>query len=227
MLYQIKRCCAPCVGKISKAAYHDLVSETVRFLEGKNSELKETLSAQMEAASQAQNYELALILRDRIRALSSVQSGANVEYADIVSVDAVAAVKYKNMVCIQVFFVRGGQNCGNLPFFPKQAAETSEAEILEAFLSSFYAEHAAPKEILVSTPLENADFLQNALGCKINFYQKGNKAKLIARAVENAKAAIERKLAETASVEENLFEMQRVFGLAHLPQRIEIYDNSH
>ena len=227
MLYQIKRCCAPCVGKISKAEYHDLVSETVRFLEGKNSELKETLSAQMEAASQAQNYELALILRDRIRALSSVQSGANVEYADIVSVDAVAAVKYKNMVCIQVFFVRGGQNCGNLPFFPKQAAETSEAEILEAFLSSFYAEHAAPKEILVSTPLENADFLQNALGCKINFYQKGNKAKLIARAVENAKAAIERKLAETASVEENLFEMQRVFGLAHLPQRIEIYDNSH
>ncbi len=227
MLYQIKRCCAPCVGKISKAAYHDLVSETVRFLEGKNSELKETLSAQMEAASQAQNYELALILRDRIRALSSVQSGANVEYADIVSVDAVAAVKYKNMVCIQVFFVRGGQNCGNLPFFPKQAAETSEAEILEAFLSSFYVEHAAPKEILVSTPLENADFLQNALGCKINFYQKGNKAKLIARAVENAKAAIERKLAETASVEENLFEMQRVFGLAHLPQRIEIYDNSH
>lgn len=227
MLYQIKRCCAPCVGKISKAEYHDLVSETVRFLEGKNSELKETLSAQMEAASQAQNYELALILRDRIRALSSVQSGANVEYADIVSVDAVAAVKYKNMVCIQVFFVRGGQNCGNLPFFPKQAAETSEAEILEAFLSSFYAEHAAPKEILVSTPLENADFLQNALGCKINFYQKGNKAKLIARAVENAKAAIERKLAETASVEENLFEMQRVFGLARLPQRIEIYDNSH
>lgn len=227
MLYQIKRCCAPCVGKISKAEYHDLVSETVRFLEGKNSELKETLSAQMEAASQAQNYELALILRDRIRALSSVQSGANVEYADIVSVDAVAAVKYKNMVCIQVFFVRGGQNCGNLPFFPKQAAETSEAEILEAFLSSFYAEHAAPKEILVSTPLENADFLENALGCKINFYQKGNKAKLIARAVENAKAAIERKLAETASVEENLFEMQRVFGLAHLPQRIEIYDNSH
>ncbi len=227
MLYQIKRCCAPCVGKISEAEYHQLVAETVRFLEGKNTTLKEELSAQMEAASQAQNYELALVLRDRIRALSSVQSGANVEYADMDSVDVVAAVKYKNRVCIQVFFVRGGQNCGNLPFFPKQASEMSEEEILEAFLSSFYAEHAAPKEILVSMPLENADFLQKALGCKISFYQKGNKAKLIARAVENAKAAIERKLAESATVEANLLQMQQVFGLPCLPQRIEIYDNSH
>ena len=227
MLYQIKRCSAPCVGKISREEYHKLIDETIGFLEGKNTALKEELSAQMQAASDALNFELALVLREKIRALSSVQSGHNVEYADMLSVDAVAAVKHKNMACIQVFFVRGGQNCGNLPFFPKQAADTSEAEILEAFLSSFYAEHRPPKEILISERLENADFLEKALGCKINFYQKGNKAKLIEQAQNNARAAIERKLAETATIEANLTEMQRVFALPRLPQRIEIYDNSH
>ena len=227
MLYQIKRCSAPCVGKISKEEYHQLVLDVVAFLEGKDTALKEELSAQMQKASEEMNFELAIVLRDRIRALSSIQGGANVEYANIQSVDAVAVAKYKNMVCIQVFFVRSGQNCGNIPYFPKQAADMSEAEILEGFLSSFYAEHAAPKEILVSEPLENVEFLEKALGCAVNYYQKGNKAKLIERARENAKAAIERKLAETATVEANLYEMQRYFDLPRLPQRIEIYDNSH
>lgn len=227
MLYQIKRCSAPCVGKISKEEYRQLVNEVVAFLEGKDTALKDELSAQMQKASDEMNYELAIVLRDRIRALSSIQGGSNVEYANLQSVDAVAVVKYKNMVCIQVFFVRSGQNCGNIPYFPKQAADMSEAEILEGFLSTFYAEHAAPKEILISEPLENAEFLENALGCAISYYQKGNKAKLIERARENAKAAIERKLAETATVESNLYEMQCYFDLPRLPQRIEIYDNSH
>ena len=227
MLYQIKRCSAPCVGKISKEEYGRLVDEVIRFLEGKNTALREELAAQMQAASDAMNYELALVLRDRIKALSAIQGGANVEYADIVSADVVAVVKAKNLVCIEVFFVRGGQNCGNMAYFPKQATEMTEAEILEAFLSSFYAEHAAPKEILLSHDLENADFLEEALKCKMRRYQKGNKAKLIARALQNAAAAIERKLAEKASVQDNLLAMQQVFGLPRLPQRIEIYDNSH
>lgn len=227
MLYQIKRCSAPCVGKISKEEYRQLVNEVLAFLEGKDTALKDELSAQMQKASEDMNFELAIVLRDRIRALSSIQGGANVEYANIQSVDAVAVSKYKNMVCIQVFFVRSGQNCGNIPYFPRQAADMSEAEILEGFLSSFYAEHAVPKEILISEPLENIEFLEKALGCAINYYQKGNKAKLIERAKENAQAAIERKLAETATVEANLCEMQRYFDLPRLPQRIEIYDNSH
>lgn len=227
MLYQIKRCSAPCVGKISKEEYRQLVNEVLAFLEGKDTALKDELSAQMQKASEDMNFELAIVLRDRIRALSSIQGGANVEYANIQSVDAVAVSKYKNMVCIQVFFVRSGQNCGNIPYFPRQAADMSEAEILEGFLSSFYAEHAVPKEILISEPLENVEFLEKALGCAINYYQKGNKAKLIERAKENAQAAIERKLAETATVEANLYEMQRYFDLPRLPQRIEIYDNSH
>jgi len=227
MLYQIKRCSAPCVGKISREEYHKTVDEVVAFLEGRNSELKEKWSAQMQAASDAEDYETALVLRDRIRTLSSIQGGYNVEYADIMSADAVAAVKHKNMVCIQVFFIRSGQNCGNIPYFPKQAKDMSEEEILEGFLSTFYAEHLPPKEIYVSHDLENKEFLEEAIGCKINHYQKGNKAKLIERARENAIAAIERKLAESATVEANLTEMQKYFDLPRIPQRIEVYDNSH
>ena len=227
MLYQIKRCSAPCVGKISRADYHKQVDEVIAFLEGRNSELKEKWSAEMQRASEAMDYETALVLRDRIRTLSSIQGGYNVEYADIASADIVAAVKHKNMVCIQVFFVRSGQNCGNIPYFPKQAADMSEAEILEAFLSTFYAEQLPPKEIYVSQELENKEFLQEAIGTKINCYKKGNKAKLIERARENAVAAIERKLAESASIEANLTEMQRRFDLPRIPQRIEVYDNSH
>ncbi len=227
MLYQIKRCSAPCVGKISREEYHRAVDEVIAFLEGKNSVLKAKWSEQMQAASELQDFETALILRDRIRTLSSIQGGHNVEYADIMSADAVAVVKHKNMVCIQVFFIRSGQNCGNIPYFPKQATYMSEEEILEGFLSTFYAEHLPPKEILVSHDLENKEFLQEAIGTKINRYQKGNKAKLITRARENAAAAIDRKLAESATVEANLLEMQKVFALPCIPKRIEVYDNSH
>ena len=227
MLYQIKRCSAPCVGKISRTDYHKSVDEVIAFLEGRNSDLKEKWSKQMQIASDAEDFETALVLRDRIRTLSSIQGGYNVEYADIMSADAVAAVKHKNMVCIQVFFIRSGQNCGNIPYFPKQAADMNEDEILEGFLSTFYAEHLPPKEIYVSHNLENKDFLEDAIGTKINRYQKGNKAKLIERARENALASIERKLAESATVEANLIEMQRCFDLPRIPQRIEVYDNSH
>ncbi len=227
MLYQIKRCSAPCVGKISKDEYNKSVHEVIDFLEGKDTKLKEIWSEQMQRASDNNDFETAMIFRDKIRALSSIQGGYNVEYADIKSADALAVVKHKNMVCIQVFFIRSGQNCGNIPYFPKQAVEMSEAEILEGFISSFYAEHTAPKEILVSHKLENNDFLQEALNVQIKYYQKGNKAKLIERAVDNAKAAIERRLALSATIEENLSEMQKYFNLPKIPQRIEVYDNSH
>lgn len=227
MLYQIKRCSAPCVGKISKAEYQKTVREVVDFLEGKNTSYKEELSAKMQEASDKLDFEQALILRDRIKVLSAIQGGYNVEYAGIASSDVVAVVKHKNMVCIQVFFIRAGQNCGNVPYFLKNAWEQSESEIMEAFLSSFYAERQPPKEILVSVVPENCDFLQEAIGTKISIYQKGNKAKLIERTKENAAAAIERKIAETASVKENLYEMQQYFSLPKLPERIEIYDNSH
>ena len=189
--------------------------------------MQEELSQKMLEASEKQDYETALVLRDRIRALTNVQQGNLVEYADIKSLDVVALARKGGLICIQVFFIRSGQNCGNAPFFPKQAEGASDIEVLEAFLGSFYATHIAPREVAVSQPLENKEFLEKAIGAKINAYSQGNKAKIIKMAVENARASLERKIAMEASVAQNLEEMKEVFNLPRLPRRIEVYDNSH
>ncbi len=227
LLYQIKRCSGPCAGKISDEAYRRLVAEAIDFLEGRNSKIQEDLSKKMLAASEAEDYETALVLRNRIRALTSIQSGNNVEYAEIKSCDVAAIARKNNLVCIQIFFIRSGQNCGNASYFPKQTEDASDEEILEAFLGSFYTSHIAPEEIIVSHVLENREFLASAIGTKINTYQKGNKAKLLANVLENAKASLDRKIAEEASVKNNLEDLVKWFGLKRIPQRIEIYDNSH
>ena len=227
LMYQIKRCSAPCVGRISKEDYHKLVREAVDFLDGKNTKIQAELSEKMQEASDRQDYEQALVFRDRIRALTNVQTGTMAEYATIRSCDIVAIARKNDVVCIQVFFIRSGQNCGNVPYFPKQTQGAEDGEILEAFLGSFYSEHIPPKEVIVSQPLENGEFLEEALGTHINTYQKGAKAKLLSNVLDNAYASIDRKMAMEASVKSNLEEMQRVFDLPRLPQRIEIYDNSH
>lgn len=227
LMYQIKRCSAPCVGRISKEDYHKLVREAVDFLDGKNTKIQAELSEKMQKASDRQDYEQALVFRDRIRALTNVQTGTMVEYATISSCDIVAIARKNDVVCIQVFFIRSGQNCGNVPYFPKQTQGAEDGEILEAFLGSFYSEHIPPKEVIVSQPLENGEFLEEALGTHINTYQKGAKAKLLSNVLDNAYASIDRKMAMEASFKSNLEEMQRVFDLPRLPQRIEIYDNSH
>lgn len=227
LMYQIKRCSAPCVGKISAEDYRLLVREAIDFLEGKNARIQEELSQKMQEASDNMDYETALVLRDRIRALTSVQQGNNVEYADIKSVDMVALARKGELVCIQVFFIRSGQNCGNAPYFPRQTEGASDEEILEAFLGSFYTTHIPPKEIVVSHQLENCVFLEEAIGTRINTYQKGNKAQIMKNVLANAAASLDRRVAEHASVKNNLDEMVKWFGLPRIPQRIEIYDNSH
>ncbi|MBS4773288.1 MAG: excinuclease ABC subunit UvrC [Proteobacteria bacterium] len=225
--YQIKRCSAPCVAKISVEDYRQLVREAVAFLEGKNSKIQDDLSAAMNEASAREDYETAIVLRDRIRALTTVQSRQNVEYAGIKSADVIALARDKNLVCIQIFFIRCGQNCGNAPFFPAQVEDASDGEVLEAFISSFYTGHVPPKEIIVDAELENADFLSEAVGAKIVCARKGNKAKLVNMAHENAMASIARKAALMASVDNNLQAFKERFGLPDIPRRIEIYDNSH
>ena len=227
LMYQIKRCSAPCVGRISKEDYRRLVNEAIDFLEGRNSKIQAELSAKMQEASAQQDYETALVYRDRIRALTNVQSTHNVEYADIKSCDVVAIARKNDVVCIQIFFIRSGQNCGNTPYFPAQVEDAGNAEVLEAFLGSFYSSHLPPKEIIVSEPLENKEFLEKAIGAKINTYQKGNKAAIVKNVAENAKASIDRRIAMMASVKSNLEEFKEIFGLPRIPQRIEIYDNSH
>ena len=227
LMYQIKRCSAPCVGKISKEDYRRLVDEAVAFIENKSNRLRDEMTAKMEEASARQDFEAAMVYRDRIRALTSVQQGSNVEYAAVKSADFIALYRANGRVCIQVFFIRAGQNCGNLPFFPQQAEEASEGEIMEAFLSSFYASHVPPTEIVIADDIEAREFLSEAIGAKINWYQRGDKAKIAANVKNNAKESLERKMALENSVRNNLTEMQRVFNLPKMPERIEVYDNSH
>ncbi len=227
LLYQIKRCTAPCVGKISKEEYARLVKDVMAFLEGKNTQIQAELSQRMQEASNEENYEQAIILRERIKALTGIQSHANLEYSGLKSVDIIGIADKDGWYCIEIFFIRGGQNCGNVPYFIKNKEEASAAEVLEAFLSAFYAEHVPPKEIFISELLENKSFLEEALSVKISSFTKGNKFKLTENAKKNALAAIERRLAETNSIRANLEEMKSYFDLPKLPQRIEIYDNSH
>ena len=227
LMYQIKRCSAPCVGKISKEDYRRLVDEAVAFLEGKNTKIQQEMSEKMQQASEACDFETAMVYRDRIRALSSVQHEKNVEYGGIKSADVAAIYAEHNLCCIQLFLIRAGQNCGNMAFFPKQAEGAEKPEILEAFLSDFYSNHQLPEEIIVSEEPENMEFLQEALGVKIGLYQKGNKAKIAEGVLRNAKEALERKMALETSILKNLENMKDVFGLSVVPKRIEVYDNSH
>ncbi len=227
LMYQIKRCSGPCVGRISQVDYQKLVQEAVDFLEGRNTKMQSELSAKMQEASDKMDYETALILRDRIRALTSVQSGHNVEYANIKSADVVAVVRKNNLVCIQIFFIRAGQNCGNTPYFPTQTEGASDEEVLEAFLGRFYSEHLPPDEIIIDREIENKPFWENAVGAKVTTYSKGNKAAILKMVTANAEASIDRKIAMMAGTKNNLEEFQRIFNLPKIPQRIEIYDNSH
>ena len=227
LMYQIKRCSAPCVGKITAEDYRKLVNQAGAFLEGKNTDIQKELSLQMAQASEAMDYEKALVLRDRIRALSTVQSKQNVEYIGLQSADIIGVAHENNLFGIEIFFVRSGQNCGNAVYFPFQTEEASTKDVLEAFVSEFYSTHAPAKEIIVSEELENAEFLQEAVGTKFVFPKGGNKQKLMQFAVQNAIDAIRRKTALEASVSSNLEAFRDRFGLKDIPKRIEVYDNSH
>ncbi len=227
MLYQIKRCSGPCMGMISKEDYHKSVEEVVRFLEGKNTTLQEEFSKKMIEASENLDFEEALVLRDKLKALSAVTMGEALAYGGLKSVDVIGLYRLQNLAAVEVFFYRGGQNYGNVSFFLKQTEDAESFEILEAFISEFYVTHEAPKEIVVPEALENAAFLEDALHTKIVLPKAGEKVKLFESANINAKAALERYLSQTTSIRQNLAQMKDVFGLEKIPQRIEVYDNSH
>jgi excinuclease ABC subunit C len=227
LLYQIKRCSAPCCDRISKEDYRQLVRKAVDFLEGKNSDIQKELSEQMMAASSVMDYETAMSLRDRIRSLSTIQARQNVEYADLVSADVIGVAFESNLFGIEIFFIRSGQNCGNAVYFPSQTEGASMVEVLEAFLSEFYHNHQPAKEIIVGEPLSSVDFWQQALQARIVQPKSGNKLKLAEFAKQNAIDAIRRKVALEASVSNNLTAFRDKFGLSDIPKRIEVYDNSH
>lgn len=226
LMYQIKRCSAPCVNKISRNEYKRNVCKAIEFLEGKNTDIQKDLSCAMEEASKKLDFETALAIRDRIRALSVIQSKQNVEYSGLVSADIVGVALEGNIFAVEIFFIRSGQNCGNAVYFPSQAQDADKKEVLEAFLSEFYTNHQPAKEVIVDEKID-FEFWQQALNTKIVYPKSGNKYKLVQFAKNNAVDAIRRKIAMDVSVKNNLQNFKDKFGLVKVPNRIEVYDNSH
>ncbi|MFV0243670.1 MAG: excinuclease ABC subunit UvrC [Qingshengfaniella sp.] len=233
LLYQIKRCAGPCVGEISQSDYAGLVADAERFLSGRSTRVQADLAAQMQAASDAMEFERAAALRDRIRALTQVQSAQGINPRGVAEADIVALHMEGGQACVQVFFIRAHQNWGNRDYYPRTGRDVSEAEALEAFLGQFYDTKDPPRLILLSHPIENADLMADALsqkaGHKVELAvpQRGEKAELMAGAARNARESLGRKMSESAAQGKLLAGLAEAFGLDGPPRRIEVYDNSH
>ncbi|WP_037153422.1 excinuclease ABC subunit UvrC [Rhizobium freirei] len=233
LLYQIKRCSGPCTHEISDAGYAELVQEAKDFLSGKSQNVKAHMAEAMNAAAEDLDFERAAVFRDRLAALSHVQSHQGINPAGVEEADVFAIHHEGGISCIQVFFFRTGQNWGNRAYFPKADPSLSGAEVLNAFLAQFYDDKPVPRQILLSETVEEIDLLAAALGEKaghkvaILVPQRGEKRDLVDHVVANAREAHGRKLAETASQSRLLEGFKETFQLPYVPQRIEIYDNSH
>ena len=231
--YQIKRCSGPCVDRISTAEYGAAVKDAQRFLSGRSTEVQEKLAAQMAAASDAMEFEKAASLRDRIRALTQVQTTQGINPRTVSEADIVALHLEAGQACVQVFFIRANQNWGNRDFYPRVAADMSHAEVMEAFLGQFYGTKEPPRSVILSHAIENADLMQQLLSDKlgrkvdITVPLRGEKLELISGALRNAKESLARKMAETATQAKLLRGLADAFELDQPPQRIEVYDNSH
>ncbi len=231
--YQIKRCTAPCVGKINRADYKAQVSDAERYLSGRSTEIQEKLAAEMAQASQAMEYERAAALRDRIKALTQVQTAQGINPRSVAEADIVALHLDQGQACVQVFFIRAGQNWGNRDFYPRVGADVDEAETLEAFLGQFYDTKEPPRAVILSHAIENPDLMEAALtqklGRKVTLLvpQRGEKAELVEAALRNARESLARKMAESATQGKLLKGLAEAFDLPRPPQRIEVYDNSH
>ncbi|WP_375155703.1 excinuclease ABC subunit UvrC [Neotabrizicola shimadae] len=231
--FQIKRCSAPCVGKIDEAGYAELVKDAELFLSGKTTAVQADLAAEMARASEAMEFERAAALRDRIRALTQVQSSQGINPRGVDEADVVALHVEGGQACVQVFFIRAHQSWGNRDFYPKTGAGADEPEIMEAFLSQFYDDKDPPRLILLSHPVENEDLVAQLLadraGRKVELAvpQRGEKAELVENAARNARESLARRMAESSTQNKLLAGLAEAFDLDAPPQRIEIYDNSH
>jgi len=233
MLYQIKRCAGPCVDLVEPAAYDELVKEATDFLRGRSNALRQDLQHRMSEAAEAMDFETAAKLRDRIRAIAAVTTDQGINPDGVEEADVVAIAQDGGKSCVQVFFFRAGQNWGNQSFFPRHESDAEPADVLAAFLAQFYDDKPAPGLILLSHEIEEAELLGEALSLKaerkvqLHTPQRGEKRKLVERTATNAKEALARRLSESATQTQLLKGVQRVFELEDIPQRIEVYDNSH
>jgi excinuclease ABC subunit C len=233
LLYQIKRCSAPCVGRITEADYAELVAEARDFLSGQSRAVQQRLAQAMQAASETLDFETAAKLRDRIRALAQVQAHQDINVEDIDEADVIAAHQAGGQTCIQVFFFRAGSNYGNRAYFPSHDRETGLDEVMAAFIGQFYENKMPPRLILLSDKPAEEELLAEALsvsaGRKVELLvpQRGSKRRVIDHALVNAREALARRMAENASQRQLLEGVAQALGLDGPPNRIEVYDNSH
>ena len=233
LLYQIKRCSAPCVGHISEQDYAGLVADAERFLQGKSTNMQGELATQMERASEAMEFERAAALRDRIRALTQVQQAQGINPRGVAEADVIALHMDGGQACVQVFFIRAHQNWGNRDYYPRTGSGAEAPEVLEAFLGQFYDTKEPPRQILLSHPIEDSDLMEQALtqkaGRKVDLAVplRGEKAELVANAARNARESLARRMSENATQTKLLTGLADAFDLDSAPARIEVYDNSH
>jgi len=233
ILYQIKRCSAPCVGYVKKKDYKNSVDDAIKFVSGKSRDIQKNLSKQMEEASEKLDFEKASIFRDRIKSLNIIQSSQRINEANLVEADVIAAYKESGKTCIQVFFYRSKQNWGNQAYFPKHDPDQSISEIMSSFLMQFYENKNVPKLIILNLDIQDKKLIEQTLSSKenknisITVAKKGAKAKVISLAEKNAKESLNRKLYETNN-NKNLFEgIIKKFNLKNNISLVEVYDNSH
>jgi excinuclease ABC subunit C len=233
ILYQIKRCSAPCVGYVEKKEYKNSVEDAIKFVSGKSREIQKNLSKQMEEASEKLDFEKASIFRDRIKSLNIIQSSQRINEANLVEADVIAAYKESGKTCIQVFFYRSKQNWGNQAYFPKHDPDQDISEIMSSFLMQFYENKNVPKLIILNLDIKDKKLIEQTLSTKenknisIDIVKKGVKAKVISLAEKNAKESLNRKLYETNN-NKNLFEeISEKFNLKNNISLVEVYDNSH
>jgi excinuclease ABC subunit C len=233
LLYQIRRCSGPCTGEVDFPGYTELVREAKDFLSGRSHLVKQELAGEMEKASTELAFETAALYRDRLAALSAIQSQQGINPRTVEEADVFAIHQEGGYSCVEVFFFRTGQNWGNRAYFPRAERSFTPEEVLASFLAQFYDDKPPPKLILLSHQIEECDLLANALSIKAGFKvevsipQRGEKKELIAHALTNAREALGRKLADTATQGRLLQGLVTTLGLPHPPKRIEVYDNSH
>lgn len=233
LLYQIKRCSGPCTGEISQADYAELVKEARDFLSGRSGKVKSEIATAMQEASEALDFERAALHRDRLSALSHVQGHQGINPRGVEEADVFAIHQEGGQSCIEVFFFRTGQNWGNRAHFPKADPALEPGEVLGAFLAQFYDDKPCPRVLLLSHQVEDQALLAEALSARsgrkvsVTSPQRGEKRELVTNALDNARAALGRRLAETSSQKRLLQGLAETLGLAAPPRRVEVYDNSH
>ncbi len=233
LLFQIKRCSAPCVDRISQAEYQDLVAQARAFLSGQSQKIQQDMARRMTQASEAMDYEQAAIFRDRIRALAKIQAHQDINPADIDEADVIAIHQAGGQSCVQVFFFRSGCNWGNRSYFPHHAQDEDASEVLAAFLGQFYADKTPPKDIILSESPAEPDIVARALTEKagrkvtVTIPKRGDRKRLVDHAHDNARDALGRRMAESSAQAQLLRGVADIFGLDAPPGRIEVYDNSH